>query len=51
MQIIQTKVDPHYESALMSAALILVCLTQERKSIEQIAKEDFDTEMATITIG
>ena len=38
----------HYqESALMTAIHILICLTQDDKSIEQIVKEDFDDNMGT----
>jgi hypothetical protein len=39
-----------HEFALMSAAHILVCLTQERKSIEQIASEDFDNNLELVAI-
>ena len=39
-----------HESALMSAAHILVCLTQERKSIEQIASEDFDNNLELVSV-
>ena len=39
-----------HESALMSAAHILVCLTQERSSIEQIASEDFDNNLELVSV-
>ena len=39
-----------HESALMSAAHILVCLTQERKSIEQIASKDFDNNLELVAV-
>jgi hypothetical protein len=39
-----------HESALMSAAHILVCLTQERKSIEQIASEDFYNNLELVAV-
>jgi hypothetical protein len=41
----------HYqESASMTAVHILVCLTQDDKSIEQIVKEDFDNNMELVTV-
>jgi hypothetical protein len=41
----------HYqESASMTAVHILVCLTQDDKSIEQIVKEDFDDNMELVTV-
>ena len=41
----------HYqESALMTAAHILVCMTQDDKSIEQIATEDFDDNLELVTV-
>jgi hypothetical protein len=38
-----------HESALMAAAHILVCLTKEGKSIEDIAK-DFDSNLELVTV-
>jgi hypothetical protein len=38
------------ESALMAAAHILVCLTQEGKSIEEIAREDFDNNLELVSV-
>ena len=38
-----------HESALMTAAHILICLTQERKSIKDIAK-DFDNNLELVTV-
>jgi hypothetical protein len=38
------------ESALMSAAHILVCLTQEGKSIEEIASDDFDNNLELVSV-
>ena len=40
----------YHESALMTAAHILVCLTQEGKSIEEIAREDFDNNLEQVTV-
>jgi hypothetical protein len=39
-----------HESALMSATHILVCLTPEGKSIEQIAREDFDNNLELVSV-
>jgi hypothetical protein len=39
-----------HESALNAAAHILVCLTQESKSIEKIAKEDFDNNLELVSV-
>jgi hypothetical protein len=39
-----------HESALMTAAHILIALTQERKSIEQIAMEDFDNNLEMVSV-
>jgi hypothetical protein len=39
-----------HESALMTAAHILITLTQEGKSIEQIAMEDFDNNLELVTV-
>jgi hypothetical protein len=38
------------ESALMAAAHILICLTQEGKSIEEIAREDFDNNLELVSV-
>src|SRR5918912_304387 len=40
----------YHESALMTAAHILTRLTQEGKSIEQIARSDFDNNMELVTV-
>jgi hypothetical protein len=40
----------YHESALMAAAHILICLTQEGKSIEQIAREDFDNNLELVSV-
>ena len=39
-----------HESALMTAAHILVCLTQECKSIKEIAKDDFDDNLELVSV-
>ena len=39
-----------HESALMTAAHILVCLTKEGKSHEEIAREDFDNNLELVTV-
>jgi predicted transcriptional regulator len=39
-----------HESALMTAAHILVCLTQEGKSHEEIAREDFDNNLEMVCV-
>ena len=39
----------HHESALMAAAHILVCLTKEGKSIDDIAK-DFDNNFELVSV-
>ena len=43
----------YHESALMAAAHILVCLTKKGKSIDDIAREDFDNnfELVYVWIG
>jgi hypothetical protein len=41
---------PWLESALMTAAHILVCLTQEGKSRKQIAREDFDNNLELVSV-
>ena len=40
----------HHESALMAAAHILACLTKKGKSIEEIARYDFDDNMELVTV-
>ena len=40
----------HHESALMTAAHILMRLTQQSKSIEEIARYDFDDNMELVTV-
>ena len=39
-----------HESALMAAAHILVCLTQEGKSLSEIAREEFDDNLELVTV-
>jgi hypothetical protein len=39
-----------HESALMTAAHILVCLTKEGKSHEEIAREDFDNNLDMVSV-
>jgi hypothetical protein len=39
-----------HESALMTAAHILVCLTQDGKSIPEIAREDFDSNLELVEV-
>ena len=39
-----------HESALMTAAHILVCLTKESKSHEEIASEDFDNNLKLVSV-
>ena len=43
------KAERHHESALIAAAHILVCLTQEGKSIKEVAK-DFDNNLELVTV-
>ena len=43
------KGERYHESALISAAHILVCLTQG-KSIEEIAREDFDNNLELVSV-
>jgi hypothetical protein len=38
------------DSALMTAAHILICLTRESKSIDQIASEDFDNNLELVSV-
>ena len=38
------------ESAITTAAHILVCLTQEGKSIREIAKDDFDNNLELVSV-
>ena len=40
----------YHKSALIAAAHILACLTQEAKRIEQIAKEDFDNNLELVSV-
>jgi predicted transcriptional regulator len=44
------KAGHHHESALMTAAHILMRLTQQGKSIEEIARYDFDYNMELVTV-
>jgi hypothetical protein len=44
------KGENHHESALMTAAHILMCLTQQGESTEEIAKYDFDDNMELVTV-
>ena len=44
------KDENHHEFALMTAIHILICLTQDDKSIEQIARYDFDDNMELVTV-
>jgi hypothetical protein len=46
----KTQQQPKHESALMAAVHILVGLTQEGKSINQIAREDFDNNLELVTV-
>ena len=39
-----------HESALMTAAHILICLTQEGKSIKEIARQDFNDNLELVTV-
>jgi hypothetical protein len=39
-----------HESALMAAAHILIRLTQEGKSIKEIAREDFDNNLELVSV-
>lgn len=41
--------ERYHESALISACHILVCLTQG-KSIEEIAREDFDNNLGLVSV-
>jgi hypothetical protein len=48
---IQRITKNHYhDSALMTAAHIMIGLTREGKSIEQIASDDFDDNMELVTV-
>jgi len=40
----------YHDSALMTAAHILISLTQEAKSIKQIASEDFDSNLELVSV-
>jgi hypothetical protein len=42
--------QPQYESALRAAVHILVCLTQQGKSIHEIARYDFDNNLELVTV-
>jgi hypothetical protein len=42
--------QPHHESALMAAVHILVCLTQEGKTIEEIARKHFDNNLELVAV-
>jgi hypothetical protein len=44
------KAGHHHGSALMTAAHILMRLTQQGKSIEDIARYDFDDNMELVTV-
>ena len=44
------KDENHHEFALMTAAHILMRLTQQGKSIEEIARYDFDDNMELVTV-
>jgi hypothetical protein len=44
------KDEHHHEFALMTAAHILMRLTQQGKSIEEIARYDFDDNMELVTV-
>jgi hypothetical protein len=44
------KGERYHESALISAAHILVCLTQEGKSIEEIAADDWVFRVSAYTL-
>lgn len=39
-----------HESALMTAAHILICLTQDGKSINEIAREDFGDNLELVSV-
>jgi hypothetical protein len=40
----------YHDSALMTAAHILISLTQEGKSIKEIASEDFDNNLELVSV-
>ncbi len=44
------KAGHHHESAFMTAAHILMRLTQQGKSIEEIARYDFNDNMELVTV-
>jgi hypothetical protein len=53
MQVISVRniIKNHYhDSALMTAAHILIRLTQQGKSIDQIASEDFDNNLELVSV-
>ena len=47
MQVIK---NHYHDSALMTAAHILISLTQEAKSINEIASEDFDNNLELVSV-
>jgi hypothetical protein len=47
MQVIK---NHYHDSALMTAAHILISLTQEGKSIKEIASEDFDNNLELVSV-
>jgi hypothetical protein len=47
MQVIK---NHYHDSALMTAAHILISLTQEGKSIKEIASEDFDNNLELVMV-
>jgi hypothetical protein len=46
----KTQQQPKHESALMAAIHILVGLTQEGKTIEEVVKKDFDNNLELVTV-
>ena len=40
----------YHDSALMTAAHILICLTREGKSLEEISREDFDSNLELVSV-
>jgi hypothetical protein len=47
---IQSNYTTRQESALMTAAHILLCLTKEGKTHEEIAREDFDSNLELVSV-
>ena len=43
-------IKPWLEFALITAAHILVCLTKEGKTHEEIAREDFDNNLELVSV-